>query len=61
LTLAEVTAGTIVNSLHFVGISLDNYPKLRVWLENLNQRSAWVKSLPTQEAMERFKASRSGT
>lgn len=59
LTLAEVTAGTVVSSLHLVGLSLDNHPKLNTWLENLNQRPAWVKSLPTQEAMERFKSSRS--
>lgn len=59
LTLAEVTAGTLVSSLHLVGLSLEHHPKLNAWLENLNQRPAWVKSLPTQETMERFKASRS--
>ncbi|BAZ16016.1 glutathione S-transferase domain-containing protein [Calothrix sp. NIES-4071] len=58
LTLAEVTAGTVVSSLHLVGLSLENHPKLSTWLENLNQRPAWVKSLPTQEAMEKFKSSR---
>jgi glutathione S-transferase len=54
-----VTAGTVVSSLHLVGLSLDNHPKLSAWLENLNQRPAWVNSLPTQEAMEKFKSSRS--
>ncbi|GJD20095.1 glutathione S-transferase domain-containing protein [Rivularia sp. IAM M-261] len=58
LTLADVTAGTVASSLHLVGLSLDNHPKLSIWLENLNQRPAWVKSLPTQEAMEKFKSSR---
>ncbi|RUT08329.1 glutathione S-transferase [Dulcicalothrix desertica PCC 7102] len=58
LTLADVTAGTVASSLYLVGLSLDNHPKLSTWLENLNQRPAWVKSLPTQEAMEKFKSSR---
>lgn len=44
LTLADVTAGTVASSLHLVGLSLDNHPKLSIWLENLNQRPAWVKT-----------------
>lgn len=54
LTFAEVTAGTVIPMLHFVGFSLNNHPKISAWLEKLNQRPSWINSLPTSSAMEAF-------
>jgi glutathione S-transferase len=54
-TLAEVTAGTVLTVLHLLKLSLDEYPKLKALTEDLNQRSAWIQSLPTESAMEAFK------
>jgi glutathione S-transferase len=56
-TLAEVTAGTVLTVLHLLKLSLDEYPKLKVWTEDLNQRPAWIKSLATESSMEKFKTS----
>ncbi|WP_245912219.1 glutathione S-transferase family protein [Brunnivagina elsteri] len=54
-TLAEVTAGTVLTIINLAGLSLDKHPKLKILTENLNQRAAWIQSLPKDSAMEEFK------
>jgi glutathione S-transferase len=44
LSLADIFAGTVISSLHYFNVSLDNYPKLMAWCERLEQRPAWVKT-----------------
>ncbi|MBN3926573.1 glutathione S-transferase family protein [Nostoc sp. NMS4] len=56
LTLAEVVAGTVVNVLPSVGISLSEYPKLNAWCDRLVARPSWQATEPTPEAIEAFKS-----
>ncbi|MEH2407890.1 glutathione S-transferase family protein [Nostoc sp.] len=56
LTLAEVVAGTVVNVLPSVGISLSDYPKLNAWCDRLVARPSWQATEATPEAMEEFKS-----
>jgi glutathione S-transferase len=52
LTLADITAGTMVPQLPSIGVPLDNYPKLRAWIERLMARPSWQKSQPSPEEIE---------
>ncbi|MEH2052876.1 glutathione S-transferase family protein [Nostoc sp.] len=56
LTLAEVVAGTVVNVMPSVGISLSEYPKLNAWCDRLIIRPSWQATEATPEAMEAFKS-----
>ncbi|MEH1824437.1 MAG: glutathione S-transferase family protein [Nostoc sp.] len=56
LTLAEVVAGTVVNVLPSVGISLSEYPKLNAWCDRLVARPSWQATEATPEAIEAFKS-----
>ncbi|MHC5935653.1 glutathione S-transferase family protein [Nostoc sp.] len=56
LTLAEVVAGTVVNVLPRVGISLSDYPKLSAWCDRLVARPSWQATEPTPEAIEALKS-----
>ena len=56
LSLAEVVAGTVMPRLPGLGISLDDYPKLKVWTDHLMKRDAWAKTEPSPEAIEAFKS-----
>lgn len=56
LTLAEVVAGTVVDVLPSVGISLSEYPKLNAWHDRLIVRPSWQATEATPEAMEAFKS-----
>ncbi len=56
LTLAEVVAGTVVNLLPSIGISLSEYPKLNAWCDRLVARPTWQATEATPEAMEAFKS-----
>jgi glutathione S-transferase len=56
LTLAEVVAGTVVNVLPSIGISLNEYPKLNAWHDRLIVRPSWQATESTPEAMEAFKS-----
>jgi glutathione S-transferase len=55
LTLADVTAGSIIPFLPQVGVSLDDYPKLSAWCDRLISRPAWQATSPTPEVIEAFK------
>ncbi|MEH1820782.1 MAG: glutathione S-transferase family protein [Nostoc sp.] len=56
LTLAEVVAGTVVNVLPSVGISLSEYPKLNAWCDRLVARPSWQATEATPETIEAFKS-----
>ncbi len=55
LTIAEVVAGTLVCWLPNMGVSLEDYPKLKNWLSGLMQRPSWQQTQPTPEYIEAFK------
>ncbi len=44
LSLADIFAGTVISSLHYFQVSLDEYPLLSGWCERLVQRPAWVET-----------------
>ena len=46
LSLADIFAGTVISSLHYFNVSLNNYPLLNAWCERLEQRPAWVETAP---------------
>jgi glutathione S-transferase len=52
LTLADITAGTMVPQLPSIGVPLDNYPKLSAWIERLMARPSWQKTQPSPEEIE---------
>jgi len=54
LTIADIVAGTMMPQLPFLGFPLDNYRKLKVWIERLMERDSWVKTQPTTEDIEAF-------
>lgn len=56
LTLADVTAGSIIPFLPQVGVSLSEYPKLGAWCDRLISRPAWQATLPKPEVLEAFKS-----
>ncbi|EDX72143.1 Glutathione S-transferase, N-terminal domain protein [Coleofasciculus chthonoplastes PCC 7420] len=41
ITLADIVAGTLVPSLPQFALSLDNYPSLKTWSQQLEQRESW--------------------
>lgn len=56
LTYADIVVGTAVAAIPNLGISLQPYPKLTKWLENLNQRPSWQQTAPSPEDIEKSKA-----
>jgi glutathione S-transferase len=56
LTYADIVAGTAVAAIPRLGISLEPYPKVAQWLENLNQRSSWQQTALSSEEIEKSKA-----
>lgn len=54
LTRADIVAGTIVIHLPFLGFPVDEYPKLKIWIERLMSREAWATTQPTNEEIEAF-------
>ena len=56
LTYADIVAGTAVDSIPLLGISLEPYPKVTAWLNNLRQRSSWQQTASTPEQIEASKA-----
>lgn len=52
LTLADIVAGTLVPSVSMFGISLDPYPRLRAWLEQLSQHQSFQQTAPTPEQIQ---------
>jgi glutathione S-transferase len=56
ITLAECVFGTVAALFPMIQVSLDNYPNLQNWLVKLNQRESFIKTAPTPEMIEAFKA-----
>jgi glutathione S-transferase len=56
LTYADIVAGTAVAAIPRLGISLEPYPKVTQWLENLNQRSSWQQTAISAEEIEKSQA-----
>jgi glutathione S-transferase len=56
LTYADIVAGTAVAAIPNLGISLEPYPKVTQWLENLNQRSSWQQTAVSSAEIEQSKA-----
>lgn len=56
LTYADIVAGTAVDSIPLLGISLEPYPKVTAWLNNLRKRSSWQQTASTPEQIEASKA-----
>ncbi len=56
LSYADIVAGTAVAAIPNLGISLEPYPKVTKWVENLNQRPSWQKTRPSPEEIDRSKA-----
>lgn len=55
-TYADIVAGTAVESIPFLGISLEPYPKLTKWLNNLQTRESWKQTVPTQAEIDKSRA-----
>ena len=55
-TYADIVAGTAVASIPLLGISLEPYPLVSKWLDNLSQRDSWQQTAPTPEQIEQSKA-----
>lgn len=53
---ADIVAGTAVAAIPNLGISLEPYPKVVKWVENLNQRSSWQETVPSPEEIAKSKA-----
>ena len=56
LTYADIVAGTAVSAIPNLGISLEPYPQVTAWVENLNQRASWQQTTLSPEEIERSKA-----
>ena len=55
-TYADIVAGTAVASIPLLGISLEPYPKVTKWLDNLQQRDSWQQTALSSEDIEKSKA-----
>ncbi len=56
LTLADVTAGSMIPFLPQVGVSLSDYPKLSAWCDRLKSRPSWQATYPTPKVIAKFKS-----
>ncbi|MEB3277483.1 MAG: glutathione S-transferase family protein [Lyngbya sp.] len=52
ITLADVVVGTIIPTLKYMNISLENHPQLQAWCERLMGRESWQKTQPKPEDVE---------
>ena len=55
LTLAEISAGTLVYRLPDLGIDLTDYPKLKAWSARLLSRPTWRQIALSAEEWNNFK------
>lgn len=51
---ADIVAGTVVTELPGIGLSLDNYSKLKAWSQKLTQHPSWQKTKVSQQEMIAF-------
>lgn len=55
ITLAEPVAGTVIPWMPSIGISMDDFPKIKTWCDLIQSRPAWQKAQITAEMLEAFK------
>lgn len=55
ITLAEPVAGTVIPWMPSIGISMDDFPKVKAWCDRIQARPAWQKAQITPEMLEAFK------
>ncbi|MGL5871196.1 MAG: glutathione S-transferase family protein [Xenococcaceae cyanobacterium] len=51
-SLADIVAGITVSSFSLLNISLEPYPKVKFWCEELQKRESWQQTTPTPEQLE---------
>ncbi len=56
LSLADITAGVSIPWLPKLGMSIDEYPNIKVWSDLLQSRSSWQLTAPKPEMLEELKA-----
>jgi glutathione S-transferase len=54
ISLADIVAGSVVSTLPYFNVSLDDYPQLNAWCDRLNQRPAWVETAPKAREVAAF-------
>jgi glutathione S-transferase len=54
LSLADIVAGSVITTLPYFNVSLNNYPLLSVWCKSLEQRPAWVETAPKAREVAAF-------
>ncbi|MDY7013996.1 MAG: glutathione S-transferase family protein [Cyanobacteriota bacterium] len=52
LTLADIVAGTLVPALPLFGFSLETYPSLNAWMQQLEARDSWQQTEIKPESIE---------
>lgn len=55
ITLADIVAGTLIYTLPDLGISLNDYPRLKTWSERLLSRPTWQQIQLSPEEWSSFK------
>ena len=50
----DIVAGSVVSTLPYFNVSLDDYPQLNAWCDRLNQRPAWVETAPSPKDVAAF-------
>ncbi|MBE9187768.1 glutathione S-transferase family protein [Microcoleus sp. LEGE 07076] len=54
LTLADCVAGTVVVLMPLIGVSLDDFPKIKAWCDRLMSRPSWQQTQFTEAQMAVF-------
>ena len=52
ITLADIVVGTVIPTLKYMNISLENHPQLQAWCERLMMRESWQKTQAKPEDVE---------
>ena len=52
ITLADLVVGTVIPTLKYMNISLENHPQLQAWCERLMLRESWQKTEQKPEYIE---------
>ena len=56
INLADIVAGTVIPLFPNFGVALEEYPKLKQWMQRLQERDSWKKTEPDPEEIEAFKS-----
>ena len=58
LTYAECVAGTVVPWMAWIGVPLDDYPKIQAWCDRLMSRPSWQQTQVTEADLAAFTSRR---